>query len=61
MKTEQQVAWGVGSLRKAMDKVRDRGPRGGPKLRLCAEAELGAELPGTRDHAQWEGPQSTQS
>ena len=52
MKTEQQVAWGVGSLRKAMDKVRDRGPRGGPKLRLCAAAELGAELPGTRDHAQ---------
>lgn len=41
MKTEQQVAWGVGSLRKAMDKVRDRGPRGGPKLRLCAAARAG--------------------
>ena len=32
-----------------------------PSSASALQRELGAELPGTRDHAQWEGPRSTQS
>ena len=38
MKTEQQGAWGVGSLGKRWTRCGDRGPRGGPRLRLRARS-----------------------
>ena len=52
----------MGSLGKAMDKVwGPRSARWTQAPRLRSQRELGAELPGTRGRAQWEGQRSTQS